>query len=60
MFTLRVSEVKGGALSLTHTWGHDKVTSDISSPTIVNILLENKKLIRVEKYINLKCEIFHR
>ena len=59
MFTHKVSEVKGEALSVSLTHG---VTinnlSDISA-TIVNILLERKSLIRVEKYFIRKCEIFH-
>lgn len=58
MFTLKVSEVKGGAsLSLTHGAPITNL-SDISA-TIVNILLERKSLIRVEKYFIRKCEIFH-
>ena len=59
MFTYKVSEVKGGALSVSHTQKAPiNNLSDISA-TIVNILLERKSLIRVEKYFSLKCEIFH-
>ena len=59
MFTYKVSEVKGGALSVSLTHGAPiNNLSDISA-TIVNILLERKSLIRVEKYFSRKCEIFH-
>ena len=59
MFTLKVSEVKGGALSVSLTHGAPITNDSDISATIVNILLERKNLIRVEKYFSRKCKIFH-